>query len=1059
MQGRKDAIRSVGIRTNFHFQFISTPTSDTPGTSLALNFDTKKYIFGELSEGTQRACIQRGVGLRKVRGLFLAGKTHWNNGGLIGLILTMADVQQGEVEDDGSRRPRLHIHAGPKQLHSLACARRFVFRTGMPLSVHEFDVKEDRLSPGPIFEDSNIRVWGISAQYTKPLASSSTDEEDLDQFQDVAGGELQRNQSDESSLDSEQALRKGIVNAMFDSDWHRDQLVECQLKEVKLPAVVWVRDPDTKTLTQHTCSDHDKTGSLTAETIVLVRNPWPASKVEELPGASALPGRVAMSYVVKGHAQRGSFDAKKALGLKLEPGPAYRLLTEGQSVKNKDGEIITPDMVLTPTRPGRGIAIFSIPSAEYLPDLEQQLEDQKDQLLEGIDAAVWMTRGSVLHSQQFQQLLPKLGGIRHIISDPAISNDYIVHESSALASVRLSNIASNFFSIPRYDNSDAYRPTIAKTTQSVRDILNMNDPSLEIVPAKRGLKIRIEPSFLLDDGEVPSDRDLRSVDLPLEANVRQYLPDDMSPYRKSTLISSRLDLDEPEIITLGTGSAAPSKYRNVSAILLRMPQGLGNYLFDCGEGTLGQLKRLYAAAQLDEILFNLKGIWISHLHADHHLGTMSVLQAAFQAGKRLSGPGRPPRIPPCLISERNMLDYVDEYQSILGIPTDSLCIPITCDWIEGMFLHGKPFDFKDMNVPIKELRTVRVNHCHGAQAVSVTFINDFKFSYSGDCRPAEMFCEIGADSDVLVHEATFDDGLEGDAMAKKHCTTGEAVGVALKMGAKNLILTHFSQRYQKIPVISNVKMPERVSEAELLDDVDPETTTGHEDETADTQNRPAPTSNSVPWSEPDLARGLNIGIAFDLMRVKVSQIASMKKLFPAITKMFEIEEEKREKLRLEASAAVQQEQMRKLAEKEKRQAANKQKKTAQSQAKQKATGEEKRRKRKPQKEEPAGDEAAMTRISNEPIDVRTGALTDAPMEVMAAEAEAEPETRAGEESYASTQVDAKSAQNGDRGGDGGNSLHVNVPTQVDASMGRSSEEDVKPTWPKRRKVDGIAGEG
>merc|ERR1712130_31277 len=44
-----------------------------------------------------------------------------------------------------------------------------------------------------------------------------------------------------------------------------------------------------------------------------------------------------------------------------------------------------------------------------------------------------------------------------------------------------------------------------------------------------------------------------------------------------------------------------------------------------------------------------------------------------------------------------------------------------------------------------------------------------------------------------------EDGLEDDAMDKKHCTIGQALMAGLKMGADQIILTHFSQRYTKFP--------------------------------------------------------------------------------------------------------------------------------------------------------------------------------------------------------------------------------------------------------------------
>lgn len=64
----------------------------------------------------------------------------------------------------------------------------------------------------------------------------------------------------------------------------------------------------------------------------------------------------------------------------------------------------------------------------------------------------------------------------------------------------------------------------------------------------------------------------------------------------------------------------------VSATLLRVP-GAGSILFDCGEGTLGQLSRLYGPEELRSVLKDTKCIYISHLHADHHLGVAAVLKA------------------------------------------------------------------------------------------------------------------------------------------------------------------------------------------------------------------------------------------------------------------------------------------------------------------------------------------------------------------------------------------------------------------------------------------------
>lgn len=83
--------------------------------------------------------------------------------------------------------------------------------------------------------------------------------------------------------------------------------------------------------------------------------------------------------------------------------------------------------------------------------------------------------------------------------------------------------------------------------------------------------------------------------------------------------------DDIVVTTLGTGSAIPSKYRNVSATHLSIPN-TGGILLDCGEGSLGQLRRRFGPDGLRQLYSELKMIFISHMHADHHLGLQAILQ-------------------------------------------------------------------------------------------------------------------------------------------------------------------------------------------------------------------------------------------------------------------------------------------------------------------------------------------------------------------------------------------------------------------------------------------------
>ncbi|KAI4146712.1 MAG: hypothetical protein L6R39_003357 [Caloplaca ligustica] len=192
-----------------------------------------------------------------------------------------------------------------------------------------------------------------------------------------------------------------------------------------------------------------------------------------------------------------------------------------------------------------------------------------------------------------------------------------------------------------------------------------------------------------------------------------------------------------------------------------------------------------------------------------------------------------------------------------------------------------------------------VKHCDEAQAVCVTFPTGFKFSYSGDCRPSKQFTRIGYRSTVLVHEATFEDDMQGDAEAKRHSTMREAICVAQAMKAKRLILTHFSQRYQKIPELgslddTNVKFDDEGTASSGGEDMEvavaPEviaSATSSDQRSSVQWKSTRPPSKVAPKGSGDL----NVAIAFDFLRVRVKDIAYLERLTPILQRMFELSKE------------------------------------------------------------------------------------------------------------------------------------------------------------------------
>ena len=510
--------------------------------------------------------------------------------------------------------------------------------------------------------------------------------------------------------------------------------------------------------------------------------------------------------------------------------------------------------------------------------------------------------------------------------------------------------------------------------------------------AQRGMTVQLDPELKIEEKDAVAPLNtLELITTPQSAEVIELakevrqsaasgpLAEELKQWRKS------VPHEDVEIVTLGTGSAMPSRYRNVSANLVRVP-GWGSYLLDAGENTLGQLQRVYKPHELIEVLRDLRMIWISHGHADHHLGTVSVIKAWYDVvhGPDTTYPAVSPEVVELLKREfddnpsnepadlahrpkylavmgnRFLMDYLYEisqvedygYSHILPVvntsdkpgvtqstgnavfPHTSIILPRpgTDPWISNSLGSSARVGLLGLHI----VRAINVRHCNGARAVFLKFRPTkfsrpaFSIAYSGDCRPSSTFAEYAKEATVLIHEATFDDDLGGEARAKKHSTVQEAIGVESLMQAKSLILTHFSQRYQKIPVLDDVwgkaaKVEEAIKrEGENRDaagakgpgageDVDeiadgaeelPATATTYQapdepEEMEVDQTRPAesasPTDKEIP-----------ILFAFDYMRVRVGDMPMLKAYRPALTKLFEdeIEELEERKIKRAGNAAM-----------------------------------------------------------------------------------------------------------------------------------------------------------
>ncbi|KAG7199911.1 hypothetical protein KM043_014354 [Ampulex compressa] len=194
------------------------------------------------------------------------------------------------------------------------------------------------------------------------------------------------------------------------------------------------------------------------------------------------------------------------------------------------------------------------------------------------------------------------------------------------------------------------------------------------------------------------------------------------------------------------------------------------------------------------ILRTIKAIYVSHMHADHHVGLIGLVHERQKyTDENLF-----------LLLPEKLVVYLEYYHKRFE-PILDYCTIIQN---QDLFFRGHRlpnFIQKQLYAAlnITSIDTVFVRHCLHAYGISVMCRDNSKIVYSGDTMPCSSLVEMGHNCDLLIHEATMEDGLEKEARLKAHCTCSQAINVGKNMRAKFILLTHFSQRYAKIPYLTD----------------------------------------------------------------------------------------------------------------------------------------------------------------------------------------------------------------------------------------------------------------
>ncbi|XP_064071997.1 ribonuclease Z, mitochondrial isoform X2 [Vanessa tameamea] len=746
-----------------YLQVLGSGARGAPNT-LYLFTDQKRYLFN-CGEGTQRLAHEHKVKLSKLDHIFITNKTWRNIGGLPGLSLTLQDVGV----------PNITLH-GPDGLDELYNAtKRFVI-------MKEMNVTMAKCSPSVDFEDNVMTVkYVLLGPEDKILKTDSTPIAKKPKL----GGENHDSKFEEFIHD--------------DTDYYK--------REVKSPDELKNTSPKLKP--KNVGKDALK------------------SKNEKVLHELQKQSHCTVAYICTLKKRLGTLVLEKCVEFGVKPGPLLGQLKSGQDVVLPNGKLVRSKDVKTPDDPGPVFIVLEVPDISYLKESEFAAHyDDKMNPPENIPTVVvHYTPPHVFNDPKYRAFMSQFGATtRHLVLNA--HNSCMGSEAVHRSQHRLHLLDEDMFpllrdaSVPalwapgpragaaldgaRLRGIEELKNKIAEA--QFQNIINMEgscgDASadgaaparLDLVAARTLTALHLRPKRALDRSAEPK---LHIQEYIQEAMDVDGFVESLEKFRKLVekirYGKTQSQQEYPKVVFLGTGSCIPSKTRNTSAIVLQIDERSA-MLMDCGEGTFGQLVRFFGPKKVNAFLRTLKAIYISHLHADHHIGLIDVLQARRQALDEVDEEA--PTTSVYLLAPGQIVSWLSIYdKEFERIQDEFTLIPNQDLWEAGGALPAAA----RAALGVRRVRTCHVAHCPNAFGLAVDVDERYKLTYSGDTIPCAELVSIGKNSTLLIHEATMEDELAGEARIKMHSTTSQAINIGKEMNAKYTILTHFSQRYARLP--------------------------------------------------------------------------------------------------------------------------------------------------------------------------------------------------------------------------------------------------------------------
>ena len=275
-----------------------------------------------------------------------------------------------------------------------------------------------------------------------------------------------------------------------------------------------------------------------------------------------------------------------------------------------------------------------------------------------------------------------------------------------------------------------------------------------------------------------------------------------------------------KLTILGCYAATPRTLTNPTSQVLEIKNRL--FLIDCGEGTQVQLRK-------NKIKFSkINHIFISHLHGDHLYGLIGTISTFSLLGRttdlHIYGPKR---IKELILLQLKLTESWTTYSLFFHeleskksevIFEDAKVIVKTIPlkhrvYTNGFLFQEKPGERK-LNIEAVQHYNIHVAYYQkiknggDVKIDDGTIIKNEKLSFDPIPSMSYAFCSdtvynediipIIENVDVLYHESTFLESESPLALKTLHSTAKEAAQIALKANVKQLVLGHYSTRYDGI---------------------------------------------------------------------------------------------------------------------------------------------------------------------------------------------------------------------------------------------------------------------